>query len=566
MPTRSHDTLRFSSSSVVQQAAAETDSLPMIGAASFIGMTTLADGLSFQGTPLGGLSGLVRDGSGGYLAISDDRSDLASARFYSLRMDLGDGRLDDGDVYFTDVTSLRRDDGDFFDTGMIDPEGIAWREDGTLYVSSEGDSSQGIAPFIGHFGRDGQLLSQLELPQAFIPDGEGTYGVRNNQALESLTLTPDGDTLFSATEQALVQDGPAGDSESGSSSRILQYDVQTGRVEHQYVYPTEANQFGLVEMIALDDQHLLALERNYFPDVGNTIRLYEIDLSNASDINGVDSLEGVQNVRPADKRLVADLGDYGIQPDNVEGMSLGPRLADGRQSLVLVSDNNFNDSQDTQFIALALMRNERLDGSSGRDVLVSGPGDDLIRGGADVDTVRFAGSAEAAVLTHDDDGRLTVSSPQGGSDTLEGVELLRFDDGVRLAVPSSLSEKSPGFDSALYLAANPDVAEAVARGKIDALTHYQQYGAAEGRDPNALFDETAYLEANADVAAAVERDELASGWQHYLEWGWQEGRDASDVFHTAEYLEENPDILLAGVNPVEHWLQYGQSEGRELVG
>ncbi len=35
-------------------------------------------------------------------------------------------------------------------------------------------------------------------------------------------------------------------------------------------------------------------------------------------------------------------------------MTFGPMLSDGRQTLILVSDNNFNSNQVTQFIALAL--------------------------------------------------------------------------------------------------------------------------------------------------------------------------------------------------------------------
>jgi hypothetical protein len=40
--------------------------------------------------------------------------------------------------------------------------------------------------------------------------------------------------------------------------------------------------------------------------------------------------------------------------DNVEGITLGPRLSDGRQSVVLVADDNFNDEQVTQFYAFAM--------------------------------------------------------------------------------------------------------------------------------------------------------------------------------------------------------------------
>jgi hypothetical protein len=52
--------------------------------------------------------------------------------------------------------------------------------------------------------------------------------------------------------------------------------------------------------------------------------------------------------------LLLDLSTLGIPLDNVEGMTLGPRLPDGRRSLVLVSDNNFAASQFTQFLLFAL--------------------------------------------------------------------------------------------------------------------------------------------------------------------------------------------------------------------
>ena len=40
--------------------------------------------------------------------------------------------------------------------------------------------------------------------------------------------------------------------------------------------------------------------------------------------------------------------------DNVEGITLGPKLSDGRQSVVLVTDDNFSPTQITQFYAFAL--------------------------------------------------------------------------------------------------------------------------------------------------------------------------------------------------------------------
>jgi hypothetical protein len=42
------------------------------------------------------------------------------------------------------------------------------------------------------------------------------------------------------------------------------------------------------------------------------------------------------------------------QLDTIEGMTLGPKLPDGRQAIVLVSDNNFSHSQVTQFLLVVM--------------------------------------------------------------------------------------------------------------------------------------------------------------------------------------------------------------------
>jgi hypothetical protein len=72
--------------------------------------------------------------------------------------------------------------------------------------------------------------------------------------------------------------------------------------------------------------------------------------------------------------------------DNVEGMTLGPVLPNGQQSLVLVSDNNFSATQFTQILAFGLvLENEIPRRSQSLDILTAGgtiagvaPGDDNI--------------------------------------------------------------------------------------------------------------------------------------------------------------------------------------------
>ena len=89
------------------------------------------------------------------------------------------------------------------------------------------------------------------------------------------------------------------------------------------------------------------------PGTGNTIKLYEISLHGATNVNGEFSIAG-KHIRFARKRLILNLDALGIPLDNVEGLTLGPRLRHGRRSLVLVSDNNFAATQFTQFLLFAL--------------------------------------------------------------------------------------------------------------------------------------------------------------------------------------------------------------------
>ncbi|WP_052445011.1 hypothetical protein [Chromohalobacter japonicus] len=129
------------------------------------------------------------------------------------------------------------------------------------------------------------------------------------------------------------------------------------------------------------------------------------------------------------------------------------------------------------------------------------------------------------------------------------------------------------FDSAYYLAENPDVAEAINEGQVQsAQWHFDNYGAAEGRDPNATFDVSYYLEQNTDVAEAFEAGTISNPFDHFLEYGAGEGRAPSANleavaagFDEEAYLSANTDVATAVENGVfgsgyEHWVVYGRDE------
>ena len=323
-----------------------------------LGLVTFDTGFIFAGTEVGGLSGITYDANRGvYYVLSDDKN---LARYYTVAIDLADSRLDPGDVLFQGVTILSTRHGTPFPESDVDPEGIVLAQAGILYISSEGetDAEPLLNPFVNRFNTNGRQTKVLPVPAKFLPNAQRTRGVRNNAAFESLTVTPDRRLLYTATEHALIQDGPRAGSDQESLSRILEYALGSGRPQREFVYITGA---GLVELVGLDNAGtLLALERSFTPGLGNTIKLFEARTQAATDVSGIDDLFDEETKTPAafipvDKRLLADFADdLGITPDNVEGMTLGPMLADGRQTLLLVSDNNFNPTQVTQFIALAL--------------------------------------------------------------------------------------------------------------------------------------------------------------------------------------------------------------------
>jgi len=70
-----------------------------------------------------------------------------------------------------------------------------------------------------------------------------------------------------------------------------------------------------------------------------------------------------------------------------------------------------------------------------------------------------------------------------------------------------------------------------------------------------LFDPTYYRLHNPDVQAA----NLLS---HFIKHGWKEDRNPSQAFDTRFYLSTYADVQRAAVNPLLHYLKFGQIEGR----
>lgn len=347
-----------------------------------VGSATISTGFIFQGMEFGGISGITYNPEQQlYYGISDDRGNKAPARFYTLKIKpkLGSNEKEKRaqptqqiiannlDIEMINVTKLLDKNGRQFPEFSTDTEGIAFNNN-SVFISSEGDVSRGIDPFIKEFDLTGKEIKSIPIPEKFRPNNPQTQGVRNNLSLENLSITSDGKYLFTANENALFQDGEIAGINNNSPCRLLRYNLLTGEAPSEFLYLTETipsltnnisskiDTNGLVDLIALDDQHLLSLERGLNVVTGSRIRIFEISLSAASNINQIPSLKDVNpnSIKPITKKLLLDLPAFNISPDNIEGMTLGPVLSDGRRLLVLVSDNNFSNLQITQILAFGL--------------------------------------------------------------------------------------------------------------------------------------------------------------------------------------------------------------------
>jgi hypothetical protein len=345
----------------------------------FLGEHVVPQYLEFEGTTVGGLSGLDRDTrTGEWVMICDDRSDRQPARFYTAEIDLDATGVHD--VRFTGTKPLLRPDGAVYppssagDGTTVDPEDIRvdpltgdywWSQEGNRPRSAPTPTDALIQPSIQRAGQDGSYQGSLPLPQNYEFTAE-QFGPRRNLALEAITFSAGGALLTSAMESPLFQDGPVPTPEQGGLSRVTVH-TRGGKVLSQYAYPQEplfaapvpAGSFadsGIPEILAhpTDPNRYLVLERGYANGFGYNVKLFEVDTRRATDVKDLESLAGA-DITPLRKRLVLDFDDLSLpQIDNFEAMAWGPRLPTGERTLLVVSDDNFWPGEATRFVALAV--------------------------------------------------------------------------------------------------------------------------------------------------------------------------------------------------------------------
>lgn len=342
----------------------------------YVSEASIETGTKFNKTTIGGLSGMVWSANA-LVALSDDKGRDGEPRFYDfdLKIDKKSTALKPKSVHF-----IKGLPGNIEKKGGLDPEGLVILPGGDLLISSEGNSNSKPRemPRIFRADADGKWKSDLPIPEKFLPEaiGQQKKGIQSNGAFEGLASYADGKFIYTSNELSLLQDVVSGEEEKGFWIRILKYEdrgVSEGyKPIAEYAYRVDALSDsqqgmeimrGVSEILALSETKLLVLERGARVSpkklISTALTLYLVDLSKGSDVSSLKSLHdgkftGVTKTKLLDfeKDLAKECGLKCIE--NFEALSWGPKLADGRRSLLVLSDNNFSKTQITRLLVFAV--------------------------------------------------------------------------------------------------------------------------------------------------------------------------------------------------------------------
>jgi hypothetical protein len=277
-----------------------------------------------------------------------------------------------------------------------DPEGFVVAPNGHFFVSDE------YGPSVYEFNDAGVFVRAFAKPPNLEPRDAGginfsslntvmlVKGRQRNRGFEGLAISPDGSRLFAMLQDPLVEEGAldpkctTGCNPPGRFSRnlrIISYSTVTGESSAQYIYQLEslttinarvprntfaANAQGvniaISAMAAINDHEFIVLERDN-RGVGiddpaglipvSTKRIYRINIAGATDVRDV-SLSGTNTlpagIVPVAKTLFLDLAAElkaaeAAVPEKLEGLAIGPRLADGTYAVIAATDNDFSVTQ-----------------------------------------------------------------------------------------------------------------------------------------------------------------------------------------------------------------------------
>ena len=363
----------FVSCSNMQQVG-QKDFLPQL---KFINAIEIPYNQEFKNTKIGGLSGIDYDKKQDiYYIICDERSQENLSRFYTAKIDITDDQLKS--ITFQEANTLKNQSGNTFGSWITNPDTSADPEDirynpktKSLVWSSEGarviNGAKTVLqnPSLTNMDLKGNFKDQFNLPSNLEMKQE-QKGPRNNGTLEGITFDKNYKTIYTSLEEPLFEDGNQASTAAGGLIRFYQFDLKTKKNTSQYGYklepiahePNPKGSFavnGVAGIQYYKNKQLFIVERSYSTGTqACTIKVFLSDFNKATDVKNYESLQQ-EKINLATKKLILNMDDLGIFTDNIEGLTFGPKLANGNRSLIFISDNNFSPTQKTQVLLFEII-------------------------------------------------------------------------------------------------------------------------------------------------------------------------------------------------------------------
>ncbi|GAA0872378.1 esterase-like activity of phytase family protein [Gangjinia marincola] len=312
-----------------------------------------APDLKFKETLFGGISGIDPVSQNKYVVISDDSS---NPRFFTIQIEFSGKSIDT--VLIDKMVNMKTSSG-YFKDQQLDLESIRYDHVSSSYlISSEGSINTQKNPFVAKIDAEGNFITSYSLPDYF--SANSSAKPRNNGTLEGLSKKPEDQGFWVAMELPLTIDGPEPQlTPSFSPVRITYIDPGDDLNNKQFAYllepiaKTPLKAFavnGLTDLIEYAVDKFYIIERGYssgYGSKGNTVRIFNVDATQATNTLSISSLKKAKNLKVAKKSILFDFNWIKDQLkegviDNIEGICFGPTLSNGNQTLLLVADNNFN--------------------------------------------------------------------------------------------------------------------------------------------------------------------------------------------------------------------------------
>jgi len=284
-------------------------------------------------------SGITHLGDDRYAVVSD-KEDGEGFYVFSISIDSVKGKVKD--VRLLSKPTILEANNQQPNGSSIDAEDVAFVPScHTAFIADEGRQK------ITEYDLDGKRTRR----ELLIPPYLSVDSIYPNYGFESLTYSEKDNLLWTITEHTLKNDGKKSDASNreGCLLRLQSFSAKTCRPISFHYYKTDAPTakkrgrnyaFGVSAIASLEDGTILLMEREFYVArkyLGSwgKVKIYRVDLQKKTSEGYLhkELIASFKNRLNVVKRNIA----------NYEGMCLGPRLTDGRQTIILLSDsqNNF---------------------------------------------------------------------------------------------------------------------------------------------------------------------------------------------------------------------------------